>query len=469
MYFLMTALSSFLSDRDDNCSGRTKKSMSSREIPSRSPMRSVFMAACVTTLISHLEPAAATDQIDASTLKGKLILGYQGWFDCSNDGAGLDWRYWAPGGSLAAGILVDMLPDASELPAAERCLTSMKTADGRPVALFTDANPNTVERHFAWMREYKLDGVALQRFATGMLVPLVLKEDDVVLQNVRQGAEHSGRVFFVMYDLSGLKPADLAVVAGDWERLQRNGLTSSGAYLHHRGRPILGLWGLGFPGAITARDAESLFNAIDKASAPYGGVTYLGGVASAWHSRGPGASPDPYWDQVWKRLAVLSPWSVGRFADDIGADLYRRTITEPDMKATRALGIDYMPVVFPGFSWANARRARHQPAAAFNAIPRRCGLFYWRQVYNALSAGATMIYGAMFDELNEGTAMFKVLPSASQAPVQGTPEGSSFVTLDADGCGLPSDWYLRLAAAATSATHSHSRVSADLPLPLPFQ
>jgi hypothetical protein len=440
------------------------------EIPYPASMHGVIVAACLATVISYsLERATAADQVDPSTLSGKLIMGYQGWFDCPNDGAGLDWRYWAPGGSLTVGMLVDMLPDVSDLPVGERCPTSMKAADGRSVELFTDANPNTVQRHFVWMREYGLDGVALQRFATGLLVPLVLKENDVVLQNVREAAELSGRIFFVMYDISGMMPGNLGVVARDWERLQHNGLTSSAAYLHHRGRPILGLWGLGFPGSITAHDAEGLLNAIDDASAPYGGVTYLGGVASAWRLRGPGASPDPYWDQVWRRLGVLSPWSVGRFADNTGADLYRRSIIESDMNATRALGIDYMPVVFPGFSWANARQARRQPPATVNAIPRRCGQFYWRQVYNALSVGATTIYGAMFDELNEGTAMFKVLPSASQAPVAGIPADSSFVTLDADGCHLPSDWYLRLAAAATTATHSNARVSANLPLPLPSQ
>ena len=44
-------------------------------------------------------------------------------------------------------------------------------------------------------------------------------------------------------------------------------------------------------------------------------------------------------------------------------------------------------------------------------IPRRGGRFYWRQVERALQAGSTMLYGAMFDEVDEGTAMFKVAAS----------------------------------------------------------
>ena len=129
--------------------------------------------------------------------------------------------------------------------------------------------------------------------------------------------------------------------------------------------------------------------------------------------------------------------------------------------------VDYMPVVFPGYSFVNTNRALGQPPTPINQIPRDCGRFYWRQVYDALGTGATMLYGAMFDEVNEGTAMFKMLPDASEVPVSGIPAGYSFVTLDADGCPLPSDWYLSLAGAATTAVHSGTQPSPNLPLPLP--
>jgi hypothetical protein len=84
--------------------------------------------------------------------------------------------------------------------------------------------------------------------------------------------------------------------------------------------------------------------------------------------------------------------------------------------------------------------------APFNAIPRRGGRFYWRQVQRAIRGGNTMLYGAMFDEVDEGTAMFKVAAS-----VQEVPREAPFVTLDADGEALPSDWYLRLAGQAQRA------------------
>jgi hypothetical protein len=409
--------------------------------------------------------ASAADRVDSSTLTGKLIMGYQGWFACPGDAAGLGWGHWMN----AAGPTVDMLPDLTDVAEADRCPTPMKSADGHAVELFSSFNPAVVEQHFVWMRQYGLDGVALQRFATALLNPAVLKARDRVLEDVRRAAEEQGRVFFVMYDLSGLAPTDLPVVAHDWERLQREGLTHSPAYLRHRGHPLLGIWGLGFAGRpLTPRDVEGFVDALTQASTPYGGTTLLGGVPSYWRTRERDASPDPGWDRVWRRLSVISPWSVGRFSDDDTADAYRGAVLEPDQKAARALGVDYMPVIFPGFSWANLMRARQQPdKALFNQIPRRCGRFYWRQVYNALTAGASMLYGAMFDEVDESTAMFKVQPNAEQSPVRGISSGTSFVALDADGCRLPSDWYLRLAGAATATLHDGTRPLPNLPLPLP--
>ncbi len=53
-----------------------------------------------------------------------------------------------------------------------------------------------------------------------------------------------------------------------------------------------------------------------------------------------------------------------------------------------------------------------------------------------------MIYVAMFDEVDEGTAMYKLAASEADLPKVG-----QFVSLDHDGHKLPSDWYLQLAQA----------------------
>jgi hypothetical protein len=84
--------------------------------------------------------------------------------------------------------------------------------------------------------------------------------------------------------------------------------------------------------------------------------------------------------------------------------------------------------VFPGFSWFNMNGRQ------FDAMPRAKGEFLWSQFVAAKRAGATMIYVAMFDEVDEGTAIFKC---TNDTPVGG---GAKFLNYE----GLPSDFYLRL-------------------------
>ncbi len=167
----------------------------------------------------------------------------------------------------------------------------------------------------------------------------------------------------------------------------------------------------------------------------------MGGLPTHWRTLSGDAQTDPAWAGVFRSFDVISPWSVGRYSDNSGADNFRANQILPDLADCNAHGIDYMPVVFPGFSWYNLQDG----AYPLNQTPRRGGTFYWRQVYNAISAGCTMLYGAMFDEVNEGTAMFKMVPDAANLPV-----GASLVPLNSDGyTNLPSDWYLRLADQAS--------------------
>jgi len=87
------------------------------------------------------------------------------------------------------------------------------------------------------------------------------------------------------------------------------------------------------------------------------------------------------------------------------------------------------------------------------------GEFLWRQAYNAKIAGATMLKIAMFDEVDEGTAIFKTVSQRAQAPEQGF-----WLTLDADGAELPSDWYLRIAGEITRMFHGDTPPRAEMPL-----
>jgi hypothetical protein len=405
-------------------------------------------------------PAASTTlpaPIDATTLDRKLLFGYQGWFACPDDGSPLQgWEHWFRRGerAMAATLRVDMWPDVSELAADERCDTPLTLPDGRTAQLYSAYNSKTVTRHFQWMRDYGLAGVFLQRFTVRLDSAAVSGFRDAVAAHVRSAAESNGRVFAIMYDISG-HPRESVVdaVKRDWLHIVDTlRLTESPRYVHHRGRPVLAIWGFGFTDrSPTPEQAAELIDFFKNNPNPRYRVTLLGGVPARWRTLTSDSQTDPKWASVYRSFDVISPWTVGRFRDSEGIDRFYEEEVAKDLLETRRLGIEYMPVVYPGFSWHNMN-----PDAPFNRIPRRGGRFYWRQIVRALQADSTMLYGAMFDEVDEGTAMFKVAASRGEAP-----SDVPLVTLDVDGESLPSDWYLRLAREAQrrlSGVRAGSRV-----------
>jgi hypothetical protein len=199
-----------------------------------------------------------------------------------------------------------------------------------------------------------------------------------------------------------------------------------------------------------AKDIVTWFSS--KAEARYQ-VTYMGGTPSHWRSLTGETRKDPAWAGVFQTMDVIQPWSVGRYKDKGEADQWKKDMLLPDMALVTKNHQGYMPVVFPGFSWHNLKR--DSPA---NRISRDRGEFLWRQAYNARVAGATMLKIAMFDEVNEGTAIFKAASRRQDAPDQGY-----WLTLDADGANLPSDWYLRLAGEITRMFHGEIAPNAGMP------
>jgi hypothetical protein len=395
----------------------------------------------------------ARSDVDASTMKGKLLMGYQGWFACPGDGSPRDgWIHWfRRQEATAENATVDLWPDVSELGADELFPTAMTMPDGSPANVFSSFNEKTVVRHFKWMAEHGLDGVFLQRFSASLRDPATFAFRNRVAENVRLGAEKHGRVYAMMYDISGQPGATLvATLTNDWAYLVNTlHCTDSPRYLRHKGKPVVAIWGLGFtdrPG--TPQDAEAVIQFFKAA-----GCTVMGGVPTGWRTLKDDSKTEPEWAAVYRSFDVISPWAVGRYASDTEIDTFRRNRIEPDLVEAKAHGIDYLPVVFPGFSWNNLSKGRP------NQIPRRGGDFYWHQVFNAVDAGCTMIYGAMFDEVDEGTAMFKLAPTKAQLPAQGT-----FVPLDVDGLNLPSDWYLRVAGEATKMVRGETRLRRKLPI-----
>ena len=426
-------------------------------------MRLAFspLAAAVLSAVASCGPAVATapprtappqpavttrvaPRVDATTLTHKLLFGYQGWFGCPDDGSQLArWEHWFRAGQPAGEptLRVDMWPDLSDLPDAERCATPLVLPEGRRAQLYSAYRAAAVDMHFRWMQEYGLPGVFLQRFTAGLTRDPIRDFRDTVARNVRSAAEANGRVFALMYDISGHRPETLVDdVKRDWTYLVDTlRVTESERYLRHNGRPLVAIWGFGFTDRPAApSQAAELIDFFKNNPDPRYRVTLFGGVPAGWRTLTRDSQPDPAWAGVYRSFDIISPWTIGRFRDDDGVDRFYREQVVPDSAEARAFGIEYMPVVFPGFSWRNMNRDQ-----ALNQIPRRGGRFFWRQIERAIGAGNTMLYSAMFDEVDEGTAMFKLASTANDVPA-----AASLVTLDADGEMLPSDWYLQLAREA---------------------
>ncbi len=224
-------------------------------------------------------------------------------------------------------------------------------------------------------------------------------------------------------------------------------------YVHQQGKPVVLLWGLGLKDRPwTPEQGEELIKFF-KNDPQYGGVYLIGGIDPAWRTLGGGSRPDPAWSKVYRMFDSISPWDAGRFRDNAGMDRVRTNSWEGDLAELKGLGIGYMPTAFPGFSWDNLR----QKPPGTTTIQRHKGEFYWRQFAIFRELGIRSVFVGMFDEVNEGTAIYKV---ANQTPV-----GVNFLGLE----GLPTDWYLRLTGAATKMIHNEAPLSVRIPdqLPLP--
>lgn len=374
--------------------------------------------------------------VDTKTLTGKVMSGYQGWFNAPNDGAGRGWVHWSSRGRFEPGACkIDLWPDISELDADERFATPFVHADGRKAEVFSSFNRKTVLRHFKWMQDYGLDGVFVQRFITTTREVKSFQHVNVVLNHCREGANLYGRTYAVMYDLSGLGNGQMERVKEDWQLLvDRMQITKDPAYLHHHGKPVVTVWGVGFNDNRKYLLPECLeLVQFLKDDPKYGSNTVMLGVPTHWRELERDALKDKTLHDIILKADIVSPWTVGRYNNPDQAANYAKRTMANDLQWCQEHDKEFMPVVFPGFSWHNM-----YSRSPLNQIPRLKGKFLWTQYAQAKKAGATMVYQAMFDEVDEGTAIFK----CTDDPPVGE---SRFVDFE----GLPSDFYLKLVGQAT--------------------
>jgi hypothetical protein len=384
----------------------------------------------------------------AQGLEGRLIVGYQGWFGCPGDFEGNKaWQHWFDGTPSAKSLTVDVLPSVSAFEPQDLCDTGLKRAGGEPVYVFSSQNAKVVDQHLRWMQQHGIDGLAAQRFVSELRHPSLRQRSDNVLGHVKRSAERTGRVFYLSYDVTGADAATVATdIRADWKYVDEHlRLQRSPAYLQHKGKPVVQLWGFGLrdrPGAPleVARLIADLQAGADGLAA----ATVIGGVPVGWRTLSADSQRDASWAATYRAYDIISPWAVGRFADEAGADRFLRRYVEPDLAETRKLGIGYQPVIFPGFSWRNLMTVRGESAKAIlDQIPRRCGRFLQHQFGNLLAAGATSIYAAMFDEVDEATALLPLETRPDAAPA-----GAALAGLGADACALPAEGYLDLTGQA---------------------
>ncbi len=390
----------------------------------------------VPSLDKPVWPILDVPVVDNSSLDGKVMFGYQGWFNHPDDGAGLGWIHW---GNFYEPInsTVDMYPDMREYGSDEKYNAHLTFPDGSMAPVFSSHNRNTVVRHMKWVRDYNLDGVFLQRFISNNDNKTGMNHKDTVATHIMEGCEKYGRVFAMMYDGVGNRVEDMK---SDWMHLVDDiGVTNSDRYLHHRGLPLVSLWGYTVRDEATADQLLQMIDFFTNNPEPRYRASIKLGVTAKWYNQSE-------FLEAFKNVEVISPWFSGTTDYNYGQSWCDQN------------NVDYVPVVHPGFSWHNLKYP--EPSSNPNRTPREGGQYIWDEVNDVIPVNAKTLYIAMYDEIDEGTAMFKLAENDDMQPREGY-----WLPLDEDGFVLPSDWYLRTASLATQVVRGYEDLEATLGTP----
>jgi hypothetical protein len=392
--------------------------------------------------------------VDASSITDKVVCGYQGWFSCAGDGSPINlWFHWSGTTQPEPGHLsFEVYPDVSLYDSPDLYLTGFTAhGDGQPSRLFSSYKADVIAAHFALMQTHGIDGIALQRFASELVNNPSFKENrDSIAVRVKRSAENYERLFYLMYDISGLAASNFDSMQTDWQNNITGTLeiTSSPLYARQNGEPVVCIWGFGFTDRSgSASECLAVINWFKNH-----GCYVIGGVPTNWRTSNGDSKPG--FENVYLAFDMISPWTVGRFSNITGANNYKTDYLIPDLAYCNTHGIAYQPVTFPGFAWSNWN------GGTKNQIPRNKGEFLWQQVENIQSLGIPSVYMAMFDEYDEGTALLNMADGYSMIPTN-----QYFLTSSADGTYISPDFYLRLTGKATRVIKGIDEVTTTVTIP----
>ncbi|KAJ8088811.1 hypothetical protein PM082_014057 [Marasmius tenuissimus] len=422
-----------------------------------------------------MEHGKTLKRANPSTIHDKFLVGYQGWFTCAGDGEPIDpghhgWLHWFNQPIPAGGRpTVDLWPDVSDYSPSELySAPGINHKNGEPAKLFSSRHPQTVQRHFHWMARHGVDGAFLQRFAgqcdTETRSPGLRRLRDEIGDRVRDAAEKEGRVFAIMYDVSGVPSERVAgVVERDWlHLLHEKRVLESPSYLKEKGKPVIALWGFGFDGRNHTPELVRQIVHTIRSVTP-GGAYVLAGTPTHWRTATEDADRNPGFLDVWLNdFDAISPWMVGRVRNNDDVERFAEYTMKFDIELLRKRHeegnrkVDYLPVVFPGFSGLNLTEGRW----GLNDIKREGGRFLWKQIFSAKRLGVRSMYGAMWDEYDEGTALMPVVEKARLLPDGGK---YPFLALDAEGYDLPADWYMKICGFAGEGLRSERMIHETFP------
>jgi hypothetical protein len=378
--------------------------------------------------------------VDRTTLHKKVLCGYQGWFRCPGDGLN-SWFHWSSSQTQITTntLTFEMWPDMTDY-SNRYAAPGFTLPGGAQAYLFSPQDAQTVDTHFNWMEDYGIDGVVVQRFVSDLASRPWMTN---VLNHVRAAANRTGRTFCLEYDMSGANTSTLfSQLTNDWRTLVvGQHLTQDPRYLFHNGKPVLFIFGF-----FTDRFADASLpqqivwwfktNSIQS-------VALIGSGEWWWRSE-----TDPGWSSLFRSFDGYEPWNTGNYTV-VGTDKYATTsYWADDLQAATAAGMMWIPEIYPGFSWNNLQKL----APGTSKIDRLGGNCLWQQFYAVKNLGLDWAFVGMFDEVDEGTAIFKV---SNTPPTQGY-----FVTYD----GYPTDWYLRLTAEGSKVLSGERPNTPTIPI-----